>query len=249
MPAAILQPGIRSGSASHAARRRACSALTPPGARCGSSSTAAAIGCCGPPWPCGSRRSARGSLWLMAYDNTPGAAADAPRLAGRQRAGARCRRADAGDARASALRLHARQPWRTRGAAGAHVTFPPADVRRVHQAWRRAAAGSSPARGDQATRIPGVTVVRDDDGAEAAAIRRLRPRGRRCCTTATAACCIPAARPARAARPATTPDARTLLALLARRPPGRARHTPVFGCPLFVRGCGSSAKAQGDAMA
>ena len=67
--------------------------------------------------------------------------------------------------------------------------------------------GSRPAPGDQATRIPGVTVIRDDNGDEARPLRRLDLGPDPAVRRGTASSCIPVASPAPAASPATTSDA------------------------------------------
>jgi len=108
-----------------------------------------------------------GLVWLMAYDNTPGTAADAPARwpAGstltRDAAGPTlvmlahprcdCTRASVGEL----AELLARAPRRPRTFV---VFIRPGGV---------AAAWEKTGTFDQATRIPGVTVIRDDDGDEA----------------------------------------------------------------------------------
>jgi hypothetical protein len=185
-----------------------------------------------------------GLAWLMAYDNTPGTAADAPSVwpatstLARDGAGPTlvmlahprcdCTRASIGEL----AELLARSPQRPR----TYVVF----IRPggVDAGWTKTGTFH------QATRIPGVTVIRDDNGDEAdrfgswtSGQTLLYDQDGRLVYSGG----ITGAR----GKPGNNTGRSTVLALLAGSKPARAT-TQVFGCSLFAWLKGDP-EAQGDA--
>ena len=186
-----------------------------------------------------------GLAWLMAYDNTPGTPANAPArwpagsTLARDVAGPTlvmlahprcdCTRASIGEL----AELLARAPRRPRTFV---VFIRPGGV---------AAAWEKTGTFDQATRIPGVTVIRDDNGDEAERFGSLDLGPDPACTTGMASSCIPVASPAPAGSPATTPDAPHF----SNCSPGHTRPARPLrsSAALSSRWLKGETKAQGDA--
>ena len=184
-----------------------------------------------------------GLAWLMKYDNTPGLAANAPQAWPTQSALARdgdgptlvmlahprcdCTRASIGEL----AELLARAPRRPRTFV---VFIRPGSV---SEAWAKTGTF------EQATRIPGVTVIRDDEGDEAERFgvatsgqALLYDRGGRLLYAGG----ITGAR----GKSGDNTGRSTLLELLSGGHPDRAT-SQVFGCSLFAWLTGDT-NAQGD---
>jgi hypothetical protein len=172
-----------------------------------------------------------GLVWLMAYDNTPGMAADAPARWPAESALARnpdgptllmlahprcdCTRASIGEL----AELLARAPRRPRTFV---VFIRPGGVEGAWEhtdIWR------------QASRIPGVTVIRDDDGAEA---RRFRvyTSGQTLLYDRDGALAYSGGTTGARGKAGDNAGRSTLLELIDGSQPRRAM-LPVFGCSLF----------------
>lgn len=185
-----------------------------------------------------------GLAWLMAYDNTPGTPANAPRgwpagsTLARAAAGPTlvmlahprcdCTRASIGEL----AELLARAPQRPRTFV---VFIRPGGV---------AAAWENSGTFDQATRIPGVTVVRDDNGDEAVRFG-VSTSGQTLLYDADGQLVYAGGITGARGKPGSNTGRSTLLELLAGAHPTRAT-TQVFGCSLFSW-LKRDTKAQGDA--
>ena len=172
-----------------------------------------------------------GLAWLMAYDNTPGTAANAPggwpagSTLARDAAGPTlvmlahprcdCTKASIGEL----AELLARAPRRPRTFV---VFIRPGGV---EAAWERTGTF------DQATRIPGVTVVRDDYGDEAMRFG-VSTSGQTLLYDGDGHLVYAGGITGSRGKPGTNTGRSTLLELLAGAHPARAT-TPVFGCSLF----------------
>ena len=172
-----------------------------------------------------------GLAWLMAYDNTPGTAANAPggwpagSTLARDAAGPTlvmlahprcdCTKASIGEL----AELLARAPRRPRTFV---VFIRPGGV---EAAWERTGTF------DQATRIPGVTVVRDDNGDEAMRFG-VSTSGQTLLYDGDGHLVYAGGITGSRGKPGTNTGRSTLLELLAGAHPARAT-TPVFGCSLF----------------
>ncbi len=172
-----------------------------------------------------------GLAWLMAYDNTPGAAANAP---GAWPAGTTLARDEAGPTlvmlahprcdctRASIgelAELLARAPRRPRTFV---VFIRPGGV---EAAWERSGTF------DQATRIPGVTVIRDDNGDEAKRFG-VSTSGQTLLYDGDGQLVYAGGITGARGKPGRNTGRATVLELLAGAPTPRAT-AQVFGCSLF----------------
>jgi hypothetical protein len=185
-----------------------------------------------------------GLAWLMAYDNTPGTAADAP---ARWPAGSRLARDADGptlvmlahprcDCTSASIgelaELLARAPRRPRTFV---VFIRPGGV---------AAAWEKTGTFDQATRIPGVTVIRDDHGDEADRFGGWTS-GQTLLYDRDGQLVYSGGLTGARGKSGDNTGRSTVLELLAGAPSTRAT-TQVFGCSLFAWLKGET-KAQGDA--
>jgi hypothetical protein len=184
-----------------------------------------------------------GLAWLMAYDNTPGTPADAP---SRWPAGSSLTRDD--DGPTLVMLAHPRCDC-TRASIGelAELLARASQRPRTFVVFIRPggveAAWAKTGTFEQATRIPGVTVIRDDNGGEAERFgvwtsgqTLLYDRNGRLLYSGG----ITGAR----GKPGSNTGRSTVLELLAGAQPPRAT-TQVFGCSLFAWLKGDP-KAQGD---
>jgi hypothetical protein len=185
-----------------------------------------------------------GLAWLMAYDNTPGTPADAPSrwpaasALARDAAGPTlvmlahprcdCTRASIGEL----AELLGRAPRRPRTFV---VFIRPGGV---DAEWTKTGTY------DQATRIPGVTVIRDDHGHEADRFG-VWTSGQTLLYDRDGQLVYSGGVTGARGKPGTNTGRSTLLALLAGGHPARST-TQVFGCSLFAWLKGET-EAQGDA--
>jgi hypothetical protein len=184
-----------------------------------------------------------GLFWLMAYDNTPGASADAP-------VHWPADSALTPDAAAPTLVMlaHPRCDC-TRASLGelaellARVKFKPRTFVVFIKPGGTASGWEQSGTWEQAKRIPGVTLVRDDDGAEA---RRfgVHTSGQTLLYDAGGKLLYSGGTTGSRGKPGENAGRADLVALVdgARRP--RATR-PVFGCPLFSHESPAAAQEQG----
>jgi hypothetical protein len=180
-----------------------------------------------------------GLFWLMQYDNTPGVSADAPADWPVDSALMR------DPAKPTLVMLAHPRCDCTRASLGeleellARVTYRPRTFVVFVKPGGTASGWEQSGTWDQAKRIPGVTVVRDDDGAEA---RRfgVHTSGQTLLYDARGTLLYSGGTTGSRGKPGDNAGRADLLALVdgARRSRGTR---PVFGCPLFS----SESRAQG----